>query len=115
MFVWWFVSRKGSLTIKPWAQDIGSAVWFIMRSTVALPASFTHHRQVSYAVSILFNNSSFSSQQGYFAYISFTGDSKGDQSDYVNPVECDTSAPQHGTGAGYRRSVHNVVELLVSE
>lgn len=43
------------------------------------------------------------SEQGYPAYISFTGDSKGEQSDYVIPVECDTSAPQHGAAAGYRR------------
>ena len=80
-----------------------------MRSTVVLPASFANQRHVSYAVCILFNNSSLSSQQGYPAYISFTGDSKGEQSDYVIPVECDTSAPQHGAAAGYRRSVSTML------
>ena len=80
-----------------------------MRSTAVLPASFTHHRHVSYAVCILLNNSSLSSQQGYPVYISFTGDSKGEQSDYVIPVECDTSAPQHGAAAGYRRSVSTML------
>ena len=109
LFVCLFVSRKGPFTITTWAQVIGSVAWFIMRSTAVLPASFTHHRHVSYAVCILLNNSSLSSQQGYPAYISFTGDSKGEQSDYVIPVECDTSAPQHGAAAGYRRSVSTML------